>query len=206
MFVRLGEPRIIHVLLLGQVQLGVLHAGPLVHVLCLVQLRLCVAQAGLVHARGHVPQFSRSWVGPTVYNSVSDYVRACSEVIRLLRMSVQSLQLVYSRHFGYVREHVWQAPCRCRGSWAQGSWLSPPRPSGPCRGPCHREWSSESLCKSWAIAHEWLGRNCYRYFWRPGSRVNPSQAGLHDGDALGDEQGDPRYVVLSDCEFPYGSR
>ena len=59
-FVRLGEPRIVHVLLLGQVQLGVLHAGPLVHVLCLVQLRLCVAQAGLVHARGHVPQFSRS--------------------------------------------------------------------------------------------------------------------------------------------------
>ena len=37
---------------------------------------------------------------------MSDYVRACSEVILLLRMSVQSLQLVYSRHFGYVREHV----------------------------------------------------------------------------------------------------
>ena len=38
------------------------------------------------------------------------------------------------------------------------------------------------------------------------SRVNPSQAGLHDGDALGDKHGDPRYVVLSDCEFPYGPR
>ena len=59
-FVRLGELRIVHVLLLGQVQLGVLLAGPLVHVLCLLQLRLSVAQAGLVRVRGHLPQFSRS--------------------------------------------------------------------------------------------------------------------------------------------------
>jgi len=48
--------RIVHVRLLGQVQLGVLHVGLLVHVLSLVQVRLDVAQAGWVHDRDLVPQ------------------------------------------------------------------------------------------------------------------------------------------------------
>ena len=48
--------RIVHVLLLGQVQLGVLHVGLLVHVLYLVQLRLGVAHAGFVRDRDQVPR------------------------------------------------------------------------------------------------------------------------------------------------------
>ena len=46
----------VHVLLLGQVQLGVLHDGLLVHVLYLVQLRLGVAHAGFVRDRDQVPR------------------------------------------------------------------------------------------------------------------------------------------------------
>ena len=46
---------IVHVLLLGQVQLGVLHAGLLVHVLRLGQVQLGVTQAGQVRDRDRVP-------------------------------------------------------------------------------------------------------------------------------------------------------
>ena len=46
---------IVHVLLLGQVKLGVLHAGLLVHVLSLVQVQLGVTQAGQVRDRDRVP-------------------------------------------------------------------------------------------------------------------------------------------------------
>ena len=96
----------VHVLLLGQVRLGALHAGLLVHVLSLVQVQLGVAQAGHVRDRDLVP---RIFHRPTILQSlsrsfcllsVSSFVCACPVVVRPLRMTVHSAQLVYGRHFG----------------------------------------------------------------------------------------------------------
>ena len=96
----------VHVLLLGQVRLGSLHDGLLVHVLGLVQVQLGVAQAGHVRDRDLLSRiFQRSTILQSLSRffcllSVSSFVCACPVVVRPLRMTVHSAQLVYGRHFG----------------------------------------------------------------------------------------------------------
>ena len=161
---------IVHVLLLGQVKLGVLHAGLLVPVLSLVQVQLGVAQAGHVRDRDLVPriliipQFHRACVGPSVYFSVSSFVCACPVVVRPLRMTVHSAQLVYGRHFGCIR--------KLAGKLGPGVVVP-----GLMVHDCHQrvllvavvgpdtefvmlEFVYELGSSPWV-----LGRHCYRYCW-----------------------------------------
>ena len=160
----------VHVLLLGQVRLGALHAGLLVHVLSLVQVQLGVAQAGHVRDRDLVP---RIFHRPTILQSlsrsfcllsVSSFVCACPVVVRPLRMTVHSAQLVYGRHFGCIRKLV--------GKLGPGV-VVPGLMVHDCHqrvllvavvGPDTEFVMLEFVCE--LGSSPWvLGRHCYRYCW-----------------------------------------
>ena len=141
----------VHVLLLGQVRLGSLHEGLLVHVVGLVQVQLAEAQAGHVRDRDLLPRiFQRS-------KKISELVKVllftfCEQLC--LRMPSSGQATAHDCTFGAAgvrppfwmhQKTGWQARSRCRGSWAHGSRLSSARPSGRCRGPCHKN-DQVSVC------------------------------------------------------------
>ena len=120
-----------------------------------------------------------------------------------LRMSVHSPQLVYGRHFGYVRKLVGKLRIGVVVPGLKGLDFHQHVPLVPVVGPVIKNDQVRVCVRAGPQPiGNWVDIVTV-IFDELVPRVGLPQAGLHVGDVLGDKPGDPRYVVLSDCEIPY---